>query len=142
MTMSDLQTWTLLQRDGNVWFDDERADKTVHLRIVQDLSKTEIIWGVNLADCQTLSLFHLVSADKHYLVASYAMEPDTDPAILQNLVSKEFDGICAVSPYLSASRPFSRCERGMKQRHHRVSSRPSAAQPDSFSEMPPIAQMA
>lgn len=131
--MIDIQTWTLLQRDGGVWFDDEKADKTVHLRIVQDLSRTDIIWGKNLADCHRSTLFHLVSPDRHYLVACHAMEEGTDPATLHALIAKELKHACEVKPYQAAPRP-ARQEQQAKYRHRRAAPRPAAINLDDFAE--------
>jgi hypothetical protein len=97
--MDDLQTWTLLKQKGHIWFDDEEADITVFLQIVNDLSEpVKLRLPVTEPNAPDMARFQLMSSDKYYLVASSGFKQAATSARLGALIAKQFDGICEVLP--------------------------------------------
>lgn len=97
--MNYSQTWNLLKDKGHIWFDDEVADSTVFLQIVDDLSEPVTLrLPVTQPKAVDMTRFRLMGSDKHFLVASSGFKQSISPIRLGVLIAKQFDGICEVLP--------------------------------------------
>lgn len=97
--MNDLQAWTLLKERGQIWFDDEEADTTIFLQVVNDLSEpVKLRLPAIEPNTRDMARFQLMSSDQYYLVASSGFKQTVSPATLGALIARQVDGICEVSP--------------------------------------------